>query len=33
MAAADALIAQMEQQVTYITNMFEAMQTSQKAYS
>jgi len=33
MAAADALIAQMEQQVTYITNMFEAMRASQKAYS
>ena len=32
MAAADALIAQMEQQATYITNMFEAMQTSQKSY-
>ena len=33
MAAADALIAQMEQQVTYITNMFESMRRSQKAYS
>jgi flagellar hook-associated protein 2 len=28
MAAADALIAQMEQQVSYLTNMFEAMRTS-----
>jgi flagellar hook-associated protein 2 len=33
MAAADALIAQMEQQATYITNMFEAMSANQKSYS
>ena len=32
MAAADALIAQMEQQATYITNMFESMRVNQKSY-
>jgi flagellar hook-associated protein 2 len=32
LAAADALIAQMEQQATYITNMFESMRVNQKSY-
>jgi flagellar capping protein FliD len=31
MAAADALIAQLEQQATYFTNMFEAMRANQKS--
>ena len=29
MAAADALIASLQQQVTYFTSMFEAMRTNQ----
>jgi flagellar hook-associated protein 2 len=33
MAAADALIAAMEQQYTYITNLFQAMQTADNQYT
>jgi flagellar hook-associated protein 2 len=33
MAAADALIASMEQQYSYITSMFQAMQTADQQYS
>ena len=33
MAAADALIAQLEQQASYFTNMFEAMRANQNAMS
>lgn len=33
MGAADALIAQLEQQANYFTNMFESMRANQKSYS
>jgi len=33
MAAADAMIAQLEQQANYFTNMFESMRTNQRSYS
>jgi flagellar hook-associated protein 2 len=33
MGAADALIAQLEQQANYFNNMFESMRTNQKSYS
>jgi flagellar capping protein FliD len=33
MAAADALIAQLEQQATYFTNMFESMHADKSSYS
>jgi flagellar hook-associated protein 2 len=33
MAAADALIAQLEQQATYFTNMFESMRADKSSYS
>jgi flagellar capping protein FliD len=33
MAAADALIASLEQQANYFTNMFESMRVNQKSYS
>jgi flagellar capping protein FliD len=33
MAASDALIAQLEQQANYFTNMFETMRVNQKSYS
>jgi flagellar capping protein FliD len=33
MGAADALIAQLEQQATYFNNMFESMRANQKSYS
>ena len=33
MGAADALIAQLEQQANYFTNMFESMRANQNSYS